>query len=572
MSLRNSFLFLVVAAALLIALVFASGSNPSQPAVETGRGDAPGTQSNPPPSGRLELVFAYGSEKRAWVEACTQRWLSGQPRSSDGQTITVRGLPMGSGECMEDVAAGRVQAHLVSPASDAYIRLGNARARAASGRDLVARTEPLVLSPVVLALWKPMAEALGWPAQPVGWRQIFELVNDPRGWASRGRPDWGRFRFGHTHPEYSNSGLQTLAATCFAGAGRTNELRLTDLAEPAVANFVAGIQRGVVHYGQSTGFFAERLVTGGPGYLSAAVLYESSVVEAAKTPRPGQPPLVCIYPTEGTFWSDHPAGVVDRPWVSAAHRSAAEAYLRYLLAPEQQRLALEHGFRPADPAIPVGTPIDAAHGADPRQPSTVLPSPDADVLAACLDLWRSHKKRAEVALVLDRSGSMRQDGRMAAAQQGAQQFLDLLHDADRFSYVPFNDSVAWAAEDASVGSQRAVLRQRIGDTLAQGGTALYDAIAAAHQRLAPRAEGANIAAIVVLTDGEDRNSRLSLDQLLAQIGGGVEGAPLRIFTICYGGEANASALERIAQATQARSYRGSTADIVRIFRDISTFF
>ena len=43
-------------------------------------------------------------------------------------------------------------------------------------------------------------------------------------------------------------------------------------------------------------------------------------------------PIVAIYPREGTFWSDHPAGIVEREWVTPAHREAAKVYFAFLLA------------------------------------------------------------------------------------------------------------------------------------------------------------------------------------------------------------------------------------------------
>ncbi len=523
------------------------------------------------PPGALEITFAYGSEKQAWVEECTRRWLATQPRSASGKPLHLTGKPMGSGECMEDVAAGRIQADLVSPASDAFIRLGNARARAASGKDVVGRCENLVLSPVVLAMWKPMAEALGWPDKPVGWAEVLALVGNPKGWAAYGHPEWGAFRFGHTHPEYSNSGLLSVVATCYAAAGKTTDLRLTDLDLPETGAFLGGIERGVVHYGQSTGFFAKKLLSGGPGYLSAAVLYESSVVAAAGTA--DLPfPVVAIYPKEGTFWSDHPVGVVERDWVTPERRAAAQDFIRFLLAPAQQQLALQLGFRPADPTIALGAPIDRAHGVDPKQPSTVLATPETDVLDGCLRLWRKHKKTADVVLVFDRSGSMQEDGKITSARAGAAQFVAMLGDEDRLSLLPFNNQLTWLSKDAPLSQQRAPLSSQIQGLFPQGGTALYDAVAAAHAHLLPKSDGGSITAVVVLTDGEDTNSTLILSDLLAKIRGGPEGSPLRVFTIAYGKGANGEVLKRIAEASQGTSYSGTPQNVVAIFREISTFF
>src|SRR5262249_3897824 len=162
---------------------------------------------------------------------------------------------MGSGECIQEVLEGRLQPHLVSPASTAFIRIGNAKSRATAGADLVGPTRELVLSPVVIAMWKPMAEALNWGKQPIGWSHVLEMARSESGWPCRGFPQWGSFKFGHTHPDYSNSGLISIFAEVYAATGKSGNLTLADVADPKVADFVHGIEQSVVHYGESTGFF-----------------------------------------------------------------------------------------------------------------------------------------------------------------------------------------------------------------------------------------------------------------------------------------------------------------------------
>jgi Ca-activated chloride channel family protein len=105
----------------------------------------------------------------------------------------------------------------------------------------------------------------------------------------------------------------------------------------------------------------------------------------------------------------------------------------------------------------------------------------------------------------------------------------------------------------------------------EGGTALYDAILAAQEHLRQNPTPDRISAIVVLTDGEDRNSRTSLRQLLDRVRADEE-AGVKVFTIGYGKGANEKVLEGIADATQAKFYRGTTQNIREVFKEISTFF
>jgi Ca-activated chloride channel family protein len=523
------------------------------------------------PQGSLELIFPYGSEKEKWVGEVTRDFNQSHTKISSGKSIFVRALPMGSGETLDNILSGRMQAHLASPASGAFIKLGNAESRSKTGKDVIASTENLVLSPVVIAMWKPMAEAIGWGKKPLGWADILALSRNEKGWQAYGYPQWGKFKFGHTHPEYSNSGLISLFAEAYAASGKTAGLKLSDLEKPQVTQFLGGVEQSVVHYGSSTGFFGRKMFSNGPEYLSAAVLYESMVVESYSQSDMAFP-IVAIYPKEGTFWSDHPVGVVERDWVTPEHREAAKIYIQYLLARPQQLKAMQYGFRPALVDLPLAAPLDTAHGMNPQEPKTTLEVPSADVINAILQVWRAQKKHSNVVLVLDTSGSMKEEGKMQSAREGAKQLVQLLDDGDTFSFLPFSSDLHWAQRDASVKEQRANLTSQIDSLFADGGTALYDSIDAAYQHLAGGHGDSKIQAVVVLTDGEDTESRMKLEDLMQHIQYNGETRAIHIFTIAYGKDARKDVLQTIADATQAKFYVGTPQNIVEVFRDISTFF
>jgi len=472
------------------------------------------------------------------------------------------------------VLAGRRQPHIISPASAAFIKLGNAQSQQSSGRDLVGSTENLVLSPVVIAMWKPMAEAIGWGKKPIGWADILSLARDHGGWKTYGYPQWGQFKFGHTHPQFSNSGLISLFAEVYAATGKTAGLTLADVNKPRTGEFLEGIERSVVHYGSSTGFFGRKMFSAGPQYLSAAVLYENMVIESYS--QGNLPfPVVAIYPKEGTFWSDHPIGVVERPWVTPEHQEAAKAYIQFLLARPQQERAIAYGFRPGSVDVPVAAPIDTAHGVDPAEPKTTLEVPSAQVMDGILTLWSQRKKPADVVLVLDTSGSMNDDSKIQNAREGAKQLVSLLGDGDRLSLVPFNSAITWASTDVPLKAGRADLTRTIDSLFALNGTKLYDSIDQAYQHLlaVKQKEGeSRILSVVVLTDGADTESAMHLEQLMPRIRFDGETRTIHIFTIAYGSDARKDILQSIADATQANSYEGTPQNIVGVFKDISTFF
>ena len=519
----------------------------------------------------LPLVFTYGSEKQKWVDDVVAAFNASGAKSA-GKHITVQAVPKGSGELVEDLLSGRDHADVTSPASGVFVAQGNAQSRATTGKELIGSTQNLLLSPVVIAMWKPMAEAIGWGKRPIGWGDVLALAKDKKGWASYGYPQWGSFKFGHTHPAYSNSGIISLIAENYAATGKVHGLTLNDVNAAKTRDFVRGIENSVVHYGSSTGFFGRKLFESGPEYLSAAVLYESTVVESYKQPNTMPFPVVAIYPKEGTFWSDHPVGIVNRDWVTAERRAAAKVFIDYLLAKPQQEKALGYGFRPGSTDVAVDYPIDTAHGVDPKQPVTTLEVPATDVIAAMQQQWdEAEKKAADIALVLDTSGSMQEDNKLTNAKAGAKQLVSLLGDKDDFSLLQFSDSASWATKDEALGASRKSSNMGINSLFPGGQTALYDAVDQAYTHLEERPAD-HIRAVIVLTDGDDNLSKETLSDLLKKIHADAETHTIRIFTIAYGRDAQKSVLAQIADATQGKAYEGTPGNIVEVFRDISTFF
>lgn len=414
-----------------------------------------------------------------------------------------------------------------------------------------------------------MAEALGWPNKPISWNDLLKVAADPKGWAGKGFPEWGRFKYGHCSPEFSNSGYLAVLAEAYAGAKKTRELTLADLEAKPTLDFLTKVEGTVVYYGKSTGFYADKMVERGPKYLSAAVLYENLIVESYG--KGGSMPLVAVYPTEGTFWSDHPYTVLDAPWVGDEEKAAAQAFLGFLRAKPAQQAALAAGFRPGDPSIAMDAPLDLAHGVDPKQPQTILPLPETKVLEKLFAVWKQTKKGADVVFVFDKSGSM--DGKpLEEAKKGAKAFLDNLSDNDEVAVLFFDSTVYPIVGPMKLATGRAQLEQRLDGTVAGGGTALYDAISAAYELEVKRAatNPNQIHAVVVMTDGKDESSKLALAPLKAKFP--TEEAVVKVFTIAYGAQAESKVLDQIAAASAGSAVKGSTTDIKDVYLEMSSYF
>ncbi len=523
------------------------------------------------------VTIVYGSEKEGWLEPLVAEYNTAEHLASDGTRIVIEAEAMGSVESAERIISGDLQPTVWSPASSIYIPVANDEWRAVNGDDLVVGTpNDLVLSPVVIAMWDPMARALGWPEKELGWSDIFELSAADEGWDAYGFPEWGEFKFGHTHPEFSNSGVTSVLAEAYAGAGKTADLTSADLQDPAVQDFMGQVEKSVIHYGRSTGFFALQLFERGPSYLSATVLYENLIVEQETKRLAGesfQLPVVAIYPKEGTFWSNHPYAVVNAPWVSDIEREAALDFEAFLLDRPQQEQAIQLGFRPADPTIQLTSPLDQDHGIDINQPSTILEVPSGEVTSQALELWQEVKKPVDLVIVMDISGSM-SGNKIDAAQDSLSQFVDLLSDRDRVQVILFSDQLYEMTPLNYLSDQRQQLQEQISTIQVQGGTRLYDAVSVGYEQLLTNADEDHIKAMVVLTDGQDTDSGMRLDELSDQLASNSSegGNAPKIFTIAFGDTADSEVLATISDTTGGRQFSSTVDNISDIYAQIATFF
>ena len=120
------------------------------------------------------------------------------------------------------------------------------------------------------------------------------------------------------------------------------------------------------------------------------------------------------------------------------------------------------------------------------------------------------------------------------------------------------------------------LKRTIAGLLPDGGTAFRDATSDAFRTVGQSAvQGDHINAVVVLSDGEDTDSALSLGSLVDDLSSqGDSATQVRVFTIAYAAAAEGAseALERIAKASGGQAYVGGTEDIELLYRSISSFF
>jgi len=292
----------------------------------------------------IELEFLYTSEKQGWIEEVTpafEQWFY----ERFGIPVHVRLVVGGTHETANLILWGSQRPTVWSPASNIWIPYINLKWRElGSDEDIAVDWTPLVLSPVVIVGWKSFMQKYNVSSFKDLNRLAQEGVN---------------YKYGHPDPQLSNGGTMAVVLEFAEAAGKKPEnLTTNDFKNQTVLNFVRTIESKAVYYGKSTGFFGAWAAENGPSAIDSFSVYESVVLDnSLKAQSKWNDSLVAVYPKDGTLLSDHPFVILNAPWVTYWQKFAAAQYLFYLLQDDNQEKAQRHGFRPANPSVPLDATI-----------------------------------------------------------------------------------------------------------------------------------------------------------------------------------------------------------------------
>ena len=378
----------------------------------------------------------------------------------------------------------------------------------------------------------------------------------------------------HTAPTRSNSGLQTLVSQFASVSGkRPEDLTVADVQQHQAA--VQQIQSKITRYGKSTSSLAKAMVENGPFWASIGSVYESSVIAANSDLPPGSTRYEAVYP-RATFTSNMRGIVPNAPWVSDPEQEAADQILEYLQSTPAQQIATDLGLRPGAPGVALSPKFDASFGVNPQASYDSYRPPAPEVAEAMLAAWSQvAKKSSLVVVVVDTSGSL-EGNKRPSVQYTLQTYVNALGPKDQVALIDFDSNIRTPVLVDGTPEGKARGLQFIAGLQADGGTRLYDSALAARNWLSANLRADAINAVLILTDGEDSESGIGLDQLDQELSKSGFSSDQRIafFTVGYGneGEFNPQALEQIAQLNGGYYRKGDPATIAQLMADLQVEF
>lgn len=561
-------------------------------------GGAPGGQaSQSRPANAIDISIIYAPEAELYLPqaiaafnaayASGRNPVTGAVLAAGERPVFVTGRQGSSGTVMQGIVNAIVAPNnqnverptIFNPSVSHWLALANYQ----SGRQLfdLNNIQPTALAPVVMAIWESRLQAIrntvGY--DEIGWEELLGVLNSPNGWQDYGFTGRRTVYYGHTDPFISSTALSTLIAEFYAAA-RANgftgrRLTLDVVNDAAVQDGVRQIEQLIRHYSRRTTEFKEYIAQG-PDYLDFVALEENDLIFINQGKTEIQPPerLVALYPKEGTFWHEHPMGIVNADWVTPEQREAARVFIQYVLTPDVQRVIMENGFRPVNPDVELGYPFVEENGVTPAGPATVLDVPAPEVIAAVQQSWSFVKKQADVFLLIDISGSMDADNKIGQAKQAAEAFVANMEPTNRVGLAVFNQDVEIRVPLDNVETNRQQAINSIRALRADGGTALYAATQQIVGLMNEQADGDRIRAVVILSDGADTSDgRVSLNDAVRTIQATRESLnPVIVIPVAYGADADVNTLSSLARASNTRVQSGDPQNILNVLEIISSYF
>eukprot|EP00490_Sorites_sp_Unknown_P026702 CAMPEP_0114684944 /NCGR_PEP_ID=MMETSP0191-20121206/59796_1 /TAXON_ID=126664 /ORGANISM="Sorites sp." /LENGTH=315 /DNA_ID=CAMNT_0001968557 /DNA_START=82 /DNA_END=1026 /DNA_ORIENTATION=+ len=218
-------------------------------------------------AGKVTIVIQSANTKEKWLDSVIDDFNNDKIKTDDGKGIVIEVHHTGS------TLKSELKPNIWSPQNKAFIEIQSRQ----DGITYVSNINQLCSDttdiPVGVAIWRNMAQALGWPNQDIGFKDLGNLAVNPNGWGSisSSLSGFGDFKYGHGHPNSSNSGRLSVMATMMAFSNSTVLNTQNDIDIAANDPDVQAIVQSVVHLGKIDTDLLAKMRDHGISYLHAAL-------------------------------------------------------------------------------------------------------------------------------------------------------------------------------------------------------------------------------------------------------------------------------------------------------------
>jgi hypothetical protein len=438
------------------------------------------------------------------------------------------------------------------PSSTIWLRRG-----AADKLGFAGTGQMLARSPIVVAMPKPYAEKLGWPAKQPAWAEITALTY------SRQIP-----KFSMPDPLKDTTGLLATLAVYGALQRRTPDPGVAQLQALTLRSRLADPAADVQDLlkkmaGQNN---PQEAVTSIGLFPTTEQKLWAYAREAHETE------LVPSYQPDALAEAEYPLALKDG--IDQEKKAVADKLTAWFASQEGTTALANQGFRGPQGRDAGSAP--AGPGFVAKYPQPFTPPQDPAVVKSLTEQWAQYKTlQFNVLVLVDASGSMNEPitdrsgtvttkagllqkaGVLATALFGENTSVGMwMFGTPSAQSPPYVDVLPFGPLDEPLGAT--TRRKRMGEVAAAytapaaAGTPLFETILRANADMQKRWTAESVNLIVVLTDGHDRDTPYAMPKadFLSKLQAGRDPKkPLPIHSIAYGGDADLPTLTEIAKLT-----------------------
>ncbi len=521
-----------------------------------------GCNNSPPPAARASTVtlqIVHGPETRAVLGALRDKFNQSQPSLADGSIVRVDLVnDMGLSAAMR-LARGELK-------SDGWVAPSTTLVRFSNGSRINLGPEqgncvPLFFSPVVAAVRTDQTDLVGAVSGEFSWKSFMRAVQESG-------ESKGKISFAHTQPRSAVTGFASLIQLAYLSA-QAASISVADLRSGAAGRELSKMESLVFAYPLSESFLLAKSAHSAPANLRFALTTEQQVSLYNHNRSADSPELASLLIKEGSYLEDYQLCTSLADWVTPARQAGFQLFSKYAQSREAQGLAQSAGFRisqtDSSDSSQLSEPSAGSH-APPTPLQTIFPPLSYDVASHLLEEWAKYRRPAALTVVIDRSGSMDGDSLLVVKEQ-LRSLLAQVSSQDKVALIMFGSDVKMLRDFSNDTSQ---LLSDLDTIQAVGGSALYSAIAQSIEKAGSAELDAYRRLVLVVTDGDDKNSDISLTTLSKMVERLVpaHGIELSIVGIARQGT-DFSDLERVAQAADGNFRSASLMELGAVFQDLA---
>lgn len=427
-------------------------------------------------------------------------------------------------------------------------------------RSQIKASERIMTSPVILGVKAAKAKELGWTSDGTTWADVAKASKE------------GKFRFAMTSPASSNTGMSALIGVTAAMSGADSAITADSIKKVELSGF----GKGQVLFADSSGWlttaFADSLnKADGPDGM---VNYESELLRLNAENKAN---LTLIYPKEGIITADYPLMLLN-----SAKKQAFDKVVAFFKQDSSQKWLVNNTYR--RPVVASAQPQDNRFG-DHLLVEVPFPAKMDTLEALLISYLDKQRKPGHVYFVLDTSGSMGTNGGIEQLRAALQNLTGTdnsvtgrfarFRQREKVTVIEFASNIksqenfSMGTEPAEMTKELARIRDYAGGLQANGGTAIFDAVAQAYQLALNNAskEPDYLQSIVVMTDGQSNEGMGPQDfaQAYGKLPERVKN--IRIFGVLFGSDASKDQIQGLSSMTGGAVFDGSQS-IASVFKKI----